>query len=159
MSCTASNDSIAANALVPQTSVPFPDGGQSAKSAAMNTGASNTKMASELSNLSGGKKRKSHRKLRGGACDTIDVASAKTIYPETGGPGQTSSDVSMKLFKLQANSAAQSEFDSQAAQRGGTKWGCYSGGRKRRSRISRRGRKLKKTRRTRITRTRKSRKQ
>ena len=125
----------------------------------------------------GGTKRNiKKRTKRGGNGGKIVVPQLQPMYPEVGGPGQTVGDTITSITSTQANSTANAQFDKLALQSGGNvymntntnkyQWGCYSGGKKyktrghkkRKATRSSSSRKTKKTRKSRKSRkTRKNR--
>ena len=121
-----------------------------------------------LQNAVGGKRYKKKRTKRGGDGGKIVVPQLQPMYPNVGGPGQTVGDTITSITSTQATSSANAQFDKLALQTGGNvymntntnkyQWGCYSGGKKyktkgKKNRKSRSGsRKTKKTRKSRKTR-------
>lgn len=127
-----------------------------------------------LQNAVGGKRYKKKRTKRGGDGGKIVVPQLQPIYQDVGGPGQTIGDNMTSITSTQANSTANAQFDKLALQSGGNvymntntnkyQWGCYSGGKKYKTRghkkrnATRSSRKTKKTRKSRKSRkTRKNR--
>jgi hypothetical protein len=82
------------------------------------------------------------KRLRGGA-DAIAVPQFNVLYNEPGSSSQTVNSNVVGTTKLGASSTASSSFDACigqgssctanviASQKAGAKWGCYSGGKKR----------------------------
>ena len=122
----------------------YPEGANSARTAAIVTNnQSIEKQTSLLKASSGGSYRKSYRKsyrtkkIQGGK---ILVPQFNILYPEPGTGGQTVNSNVLGTTILGANSAISSSFDGCIgqgpsctqqvinSQKGGLKWGCYSGG-------------------------------
>ena len=121
-----------------------------------------------LQNAVGGKRYIKKRTKRGGDGGKIVVPQLQPMYPNVGGPGQTVGDTITSITSTQANSSANAQFDKLALQTGGNvymnpntnqyQWGCYSGGKKyktrgQKKRNARRTKKSKKSRKTRKNRT------
>ena len=101
------------------------------------------------------KERKGRKGRKGGASSTITVPTFQVLYPETGAGTQTVNGNVTGTTQLGAVSSTSSVYDSCIGQgaactaniqtsgkrrktrglvkRGGVKWGCYSGGKKRKS--------------------------
>jgi len=110
----------------------------------------------------GGKARKL-RKKRGGA---ITVPQFTMSYSPQGGTGQDPNSIITQNAGVGTQAAANSVYDNQAKQMGGRynmntnpyQWGCYSGGKKKRTTRTRKSRKSRKTRKSRMTKSKKYRK-
>ena len=83
-------------------------------------------------------------KKKGGA---ITVSTVQPMYKEVGGPGQTTTGISTNNAKVANQNQQDAIYDNQLQQggkrckRGGNPdwlWGCYSGGRKRKTRTNKR---------------------
>lgn len=114
----------------------------------------NVKQAN-LGNAVGGtnKKNKKGKKRVGGttSSNSIVVPQFTMSYQPTGGPGQTPNSVIQQNAQTSTQSAANAVYDNYASIKGGNKytWGCYSGGKKRKTRKTKKSRKSKKSRKTR----------
>ena len=106
-------------------------------SAAANTTAMNLKQA-DANKMSAGSKK------RGGA---ITVPQVPTPYTPVGGPGQDPNSLIAGNSNTSVQGAANAEFDKNALKGGSRRkkggnpdwaWGCYSGGKKRRTRRNKR---------------------
>ena len=146
----------------------FPNGANSARTAGIATqNASVAKQTNLLKTANGGATKKKHvgkkRRLRGGA-DAIAVPQFNVLYNEPGGSNQTVNNNVVGTTKLGAGSVASSSFDACIgqgpsctanvinSQKAGAKWGCYSGGKRRKTKKSRKTRKTRKTKKSRKTR-------
>jgi hypothetical protein len=99
-----------------------------------------------LQNAVGGKRYLKKRTKRGGDGGKIVVPQLQTMYPSVGGPGQTVGDTITSVSSTQATSSANAQFDKLALQSGGNVymnpntnkylWGCYSGGKKYKTRCN-----------------------
>jgi len=97
-----------------------------------------TQQAELIKKTSGGSKKK-----KGGA---ITVPTVQPMYKEVSGPGGTVTDTQVNTASSSANSTAQAKYDSQLGggkrgKKGGNPnwlWGCYSGGKKRKTRTNKR---------------------
>jgi hypothetical protein len=118
-----------------------------------------------LQNAVGGKRNVKKRTKRRFAGGKIVVPQLQPMYTEVGGPGQTVGDTITSITSTQANSTANAQFDKLALQSGGNlymnpntnkyQWGCYSGGKKYKTRgkkMRKASRKTKKTRKSKKTR-------
>lgn len=82
-------------------------------------------------------------KKKGGA---IPVAQVQTMYKSPAGPGGSVNDINTNNHQTAATSEAQAKYDNQLGggkrcKRGGNPdwlWGCYSGGKKRKTRTNKR---------------------
>ena len=80
---------------------------------------------------------------KGGA---ITVPTVQPMYKEVSGPGGTVTDTQVNTASSSANSTAQAKYDSQLGggkrgKKGGNPnwlWGCYSGGKRRKTRTNKR---------------------
>ena len=99
---------------------------------------------SSLASIGGRKKRrKTYRKYKGGNTSTpappVAVTQIQMPYTPTGGPGSNPNDQIAGLSSTSMQSAAWNVNDNQSSkmggskrrQNGGVKWGCHSGGTKR----------------------------
>jgi hypothetical protein len=106
----------------------------------------------QLSNIAKGGKRNKYKRKGGG--DTVVIPSLNVDYPNAGDIHQTHQRVVQSLMQNQANAQMDSNVrkvggrskkyrKNRKTKRGGTVWGCYSGGndKKRKSRKSRKSRK------------------
>lgn len=151
----------------------YPAGANSARTAGIvNQNASVEKQTNLLKTANGGGNkgsRKKHTYFYGGQ---IAVPQFNVLYNEPGTGGQTVNNNVIGTTQLGASSAKSSSFDACIGQgpactaqviktqKGGLKWGCYSGGIKRKTKKTTKRRKIKKTRKTRKTKkTKKSRRQ
>ena len=146
----------------------YPAGAHSPRTAAIaNQNASVAKQSSLLETSNGGgsrsRKRRKRRKSRksriryGGA---VAVPQFQMMYTEPGAGGQTVNGNIVGTTQLGASSAASSSFDAcigkgasctaqvESSQKGGVKWGCYSGGKYKRKTKVRRTKKNKRKQRT-----------
>ena len=95
----------------------FPDGANSARTAAMATqNADVAKQQALLATANGGSKRRRRRNRktkvkRGGATNTVPVPQFQTMYPEPGAAGQTVNGNALATTKLGTSSATASSFD------------------------------------------------
>jgi hypothetical protein len=95
----------------------------------------------------GGYRKKTRKYKRGGAASTITVPTFQVLYPETGAGTQTVNGNVTGTTQLGATSSTSSVYDACIGQgagctatvqnagkrkksRGGVKWGCYSGGKR-----------------------------
>ena len=142
----------------------YPAGANSPRTAAIaNQNASVAKQSALLETSNGGSIRRKHKKNRiskkryGGA---VAVPQFQMMYNEPGAGGQTVNGNIVGTTQLGSSSAAASSFDAcigkgasctaqvEATQKGGVKWGCYSGGKYKRSvKRSKKSKRLKKTKR------------
>ena len=96
------------------------------------------KATASLANSVGGSKKK-----KGGA---NTVPQVQTMYKSPAGPGGTVNDVNTNNYKTAYTSEEQAKYDNQLGggkrcKRGGNPdwvWGCYSGGKKRKTRTNKR---------------------
>jgi len=144
------NNTTVPGVVVP-TVKPYPAGANSARNAGIAISNANTKQQTSLINTAHG----GSRRLKGGATSQITVPTAQVLYPEPGSGNQTVNGNIMLATKLGATSSANSVYDSCIGQgasctaqvavqtagrrkrRGGLKWGCYSGGSRRRGKSKR----------------------
>jgi hypothetical protein len=146
---------------------PYPEGANSARTAGITVSNANAAQQTSLINTAHGGYRKKTRKFRNrkkGGASTITVPTFQVLYPETGAGTQTVNGNVTGTTQLGATSSTSSVYDSCIGQgaacttnvqnagkrrktrgvkrgikRGGVKWGCYSGGkRKSRKKITRR---------------------
>jgi hypothetical protein len=147
---------------------PLPVGANSPSNAALINGQQSTNQQMALLGTAHGGRRK--RRISKGGTTTINVPTMQTLYRDTGAGDQTVNGNIMASTKIGASSAANSVYDACAGQpasctsqvqtstqkggrksrkskglKGGLKWGCYSGG-KRKTRRSRRSKKSRKSR-------------
>lgn len=112
----------------------------------------NNQQAQSQANLAkavGGKK----RRRRGGG--TIPAPQMQISYPVSGAGDQNPNDIMQRNAQISTQAASYRQFDNQARVTGGSKkrggsvkWGCYSGGKKTKSRRHRTKRKSHKKKRT-----------
>jgi len=109
-----------------------------------------------------GKRRSKYYKNRGGASsDTVVIPSLTVDYPNAGDIHQTHQKVVQSLMQNQANAQMDSNVklkggrciklfgNKKTNKRGGTVWGCYSGGIKKTRRKSKKSKKSRKSRKSR----------
>ena len=99
-----------------------------------------TSQAELIKRTSGGSKKK-----KGGA---LIVAQVQPMYKEVSGPGGTVTDTQKNMGSTSAQSQSNAEYDNQLNKGGGKRckkggnpdwlWGCYSGGKKRKTRTNKR---------------------
>jgi len=147
----SNNQNVVPGLLQPQISSYTPGAGNPRESALMANQNMNTKQAS-LNNAVGGRT----RKYKGGQPATIIVPQMKMQYTPQNGNSNPNSQIA-DLSSISMQHSANSVYDNQATQNGGSRkrrykkggnpnwsWGCYSGGKKRKTKRnkkrSRRGR-------------------
>ena len=146
---------------------PYPEGANSARTAGISISNTNTAQQTSLINAAhGGYRKKTRKYKRGGASTAITVPTFQVLYPETGAGTQTVNGNVTGTTQLGATSSSSSVYDACIGQgsactatvqsagkrkksRGGVKWGCYSGGKRksnkrRKKHINRRSKKNKK---------------
>ena len=148
----SNNQNTPPGLLQPQVSSYTPGAGNPRESAMMANQNMNAKQAS-LNNVVGGRKR---RHYRGGQPATVVVPQMQMQYTPQNGNTDPNSQIK-GLSSTGMQSSANAVYDSKAAQNGGSRkrrykkggnpnwiWGCYSGGKRRRTKRnksrSRRGR-------------------
>jgi hypothetical protein len=151
MSTNNSNTSVPGLLLPTQKAMPA---GSPGASVIQSVNQSNQKLLN-LQKI-GGKARKL-RKKRGGA---ITVPQFTMSYSPQGGTGQDPNSIISQNAGVGTQAAANSVYDNQAKQMGGHynmntnpyQWGCYSGGKKKRTKRTTRTRKTRKSRKSRKSR-------
>jgi hypothetical protein len=140
---------------------PYPEGANSARTAGISISNANTSQQTALINTAHGGYRRKTKKYKKGGASTITVPTFQVLYPETGAGTQTVNGNVTGTTQLGAASSTSSVYDSCIGQgasctaslqkagkrrktRGGVKWGCYSGGKKRKTKNKRKRRKSRK---------------
>jgi hypothetical protein len=100
----------------------------------------NASNASLAAAVSGGSMKK-----KGGA---VTVPVVRPMYKDVGGPGQTTNDIASNTAGVSVQGAEWAKNDNLATQKGGSRkrrggnsdwlWGCYSGGKKKKTRTNKR---------------------
>lgn len=126
--------------LINPTVNSYPPGANSPHTAAKSINDSNNQKLQNINQMAAGSRR---RYKRGGATTDISVPVIKPIYTQQNGQGTdpTSQQAQGQSISMQSN--ANSVYDNQATQMGGSRrkykkggnpdwvWGCYSGGKRR----------------------------
>ena len=139
---------------------PYPAGANSPATAGIAIQNANINKQMSLIGVTGGKKHKKRGLYKKGGA-TIIVPQIKASYPEPGAGNQTVSGNALSITSTTVNGNAQKAYDGCIGQpagscgpalsggrtrrykKGGVKWGCMSGGKKRYSRKSKHSRKNK----------------
>jgi hypothetical protein len=127
--------------LIQPTVNSYPPGSNSPHTAAKSINDSSNQKLQNINQMAAG----SRRRKRGGTSQ-VSVPVIKPIYTSQNGPGTDPTSQQAQGQSLSMQSTANAVYDNQAAKMGGTKkkykkggnadwlWGCYSGGRRRKTR-------------------------
>lgn len=114
---------------------------QSGNSPAQSAQINNMAQAESQANLAravGGRRRvRRHSPIKRGGEGGIPAPQVQTPYPEPGGGNQNVNAIMKANAEQQNQGGANAVYDNAARNmKGGTKWGCYSGGKRRRKKMT-----------------------